>query len=637
MAHSLTRSLIEAHLLEAPASAAWPNGGELVLGVDHVVAGGGAALLTLAAFASLRRPRVAVDLALACADRGGAAVFDDAEALRELKEAALGHGVWFSRPGHGRCDLVHRERFAAPGRLSLVAGRRTPSAGALGALSLMAGPLEAAAALGGAPHLLAWPGLLAVNLRGSLSSWVGGLDVALELLRRLPAGGARRMIVEYGGPGVALLDIAERFTLAALGGVLGACTSVFPSDEVTRTWLQAQGRESDWKRLEVEPRGGSDETLELDLDAVEPMVAEIGRAIAPRLVRQANGARVDQVEIGPEAGISDLVRLARLLEGHRIADGVSLTILPGTRQVLETLGRNGSLRALTDAGARVLEVGAPRGAPPALAREAVGLCFGSDAAERLASGSRWLLAGLQPCAAAALRGRVTDPREIEAASAPAPGPLAAPEGWLLRPPAPGSEPQAGTPPITLPLGRPLDGPLRGTVLIRLGHQVTTEQILPWGARVRPLLGNLAALSEHAFAAVDGDFASRARVLGGGFVVAGRDYGSGVAHLPAALVPMLLGVRALLAVSCAPDYRRLLVQVGVLPLAFAVPEDYEALAQGDELEIPGLPESLEPEKPLVVRNLSQGTQYAVRHDLPPREIALLRAGGLLRDLALEDRP
>ncbi len=632
VARGLIEGVLGSHLVGLGARGArWGEGAEIEVKPDHVVAGGAAAIVALAAFESLGLPRVRIELALIGAERHAPqAAFESSGELVALQQAARRAGAHFARPGEGRCEIVHLERFASPGRVVATAGHRAPVAGALGMLPLEAGYLEVAAALAGHALDRAWPGVLSVRLRGQLGPWVGAQDVALELLRRLPPGGSAGRLIEYGGEGVAALTVSQRIALAAQSAVLGAPASLFPSDEITRRFLSAQGREADWKRIEADDDPPPESRLELDLEQVEPLIADLDRPEAARAPGAVQGLSVGPVVVGPLATAADLARLARVLGGGRVREEVSLILMPGSRQVTTTAARDGVLEALVRAGARIAEGGLRLSEGPST-RATIGLCFGIHRTDLPPGRARWHVASLESCAAAALAGVPTDPRDLALEDRRDEAPVTFVTGAGVDAPIEAvmsSPEQKGGGWAAFPSGPPLLGPLRGGVLLKLGDRVSTAELLPWGARVRPLVRHIESLADHTLASLDPGFARRAREHGGGFLVAGAAFGTGPVWDTAALVPAALGVRVVIARSIVPGFRRALALAGVLPLQFVAAPDYGAVARGDELEIPGLPHVIEAGRTLVVRNLSRGTQYSVRHDLSPREAARLCAGGLL---------
>lgn len=637
MGKGLIRDIVRFHLApEAEAADAWSPGDELPVRVDHVLAGGRAGLLALRAFERLGADAARVDLALASADRGaGPAAFETPEELQALHAAAVRAGVRFSRPGHGRGDVVHRERFAVPGRILLTAGRRDATAGALGMLALAADPMEVGAALGGAAYALEWPGVRFLAVEGVLPVAVDGYDVWLSLAARLGPRGIEGAFLECTGEGVAALDLAARVAIAAGGRALQARAVLFPVDEVTRAALRAQGREPEWKAFPPAEPDGEAPVMALDLHGVVPHCAPLAAIGEARPVADAGEPAIGVVEIGPAAAFADLERLAQRLDGRRLHDDVALVVVPGSRQIMEAARAEGVLDRLVAAGARVLEPGTSGSAVQPSPGRGAGVCAGGSGAPAESGREGWWTAGIDTCAAACLSGVLQDPRGVELPRAAGREPEAYPptDGWIIRPePVAEGADAVGEASPAFPLGTPIEGPLRGMVLIAAGDGVAAESILPWGARIRPLLGDIERLGQYVFDGLDPEFAARARRHGGGWILAGERFGHGATRDPAALALLSLGVRGVIAVSFAPDHRRQLVHAGVLPLRFVVSGERAGNEAGDELEIPGLPEALWEGAPLVVRNLTRGTRFTVRHDLSARQIDTIAAGGLLRRTA-----
>lgn len=631
MSGGLVRDIVRFHLAaEARAGDAWRTGDELPVRVDHVLAGGRAGLLALAAFERIAAGAPRTDVALASAERGaGPATFETPEELQALHALARRAGVRFSRPGHGRADTVHSERFAVPGRILCAAGRRAPACGALGMLGIAVDPSEAAAVLAGGALYLEWPGVVFAVFEGALPASTDGYDVRLTLARRLGpgAGGA---FLECTGAGIGALEMGDRFALAAGADAFGARSVLLPSDEKTRAWLRAQGREPEWKPLAGAVVSGGEAAAVIDLTLTVPMLAPLGVPGDARAVSASAGAAISAIEIGDEATFADLARLADALEGRQVDAGVTLVVVPGSRQIMETARESGVLDRLVQAGARVLEPGTRGGSLGAAAGQS-GLAAGVRLEDAEDPRAAWWAGSIATCAAAALEGRLCDPRGLPAGPGGAtPVSFAATDGWIVRPGAadPAIDPAVDEPPAPFPLGAPIDGPLRGSVLAVLGDDVGAEGVLPWGARVRPLLGDAQRLAAFVFDGIVDAFPERARRHGGGWIVAGARFGHGVSREPAAHAPLALGVRGVIAVSLAADYRRHLLHAGILPLRFVVASDHADVQAGDELEIPGLPEALEEGVPLVVRNLTRGTRFTVRHDLNARQIDTAVAGGLL---------
>jgi aconitate hydratase len=632
----LIHDIVRFHLAaEARVEEPWEIGEELPIRADHVLAGGQSGLLALTAFERIAPGAPRVELALASADHGaGATTFETSEEVQALHAVARRTGVRFSRVGHGRGDTIHHERFAVPGRVLLTTGVRPSAAGALGMLTLVADPIEAAAALAGGAYFLAWPGVRYALLTGTLAPAVDGHDVRLALARLLAGTGPTGAFLECAGGGISALSMADRFGVAAGADAFGARAVLLPSDEVTRAFMKAEAREPEWKAFATAEREAADFAAEVDLAVLAPLVAPLAALHDARPVAETGETAIDTIEVGEDAAAAELGRLAALLEGHRVREGVTLVVVPGSRQIMETAREAGVLDRLAAAGARVLEPGTRSGlAGPASTR--AGLCVGVRLEDAEDPRARWWSGGIATCAAAARTGWLTDPRglDLPRAGGNEPEAYVLTDAWIVRPGA-GTDPDgdaAGRSP-QFPLGTPIDGALRGGVLAVLGDDVGADAILPWGARVRPLLGDIPRLAEFVLGGIDAGFPERAIRHGGGWIVAGARFGRGIARDPAALAPLALGVRVVIAVSIAPDYRRHLVHAGILPLRFVVAGDHGGLGEGDELEIPGLPDALEPGVPLVVRNLTRGTRFTVRHDLNARQLDTVVAGGLLPRVA-----
>lgn len=618
MPPTLTEHLLAAH-------AAGPDtDGRVLLRPDHVLLDDSLGPLVLDAFERAHGGPVRIELALACAERGPAvAPFDGAEAVGAFPERARRIGCAFSRAGEGLAERIYDQGFAQPGHVVLAAGPAPRACGALGALALDGSVVEAAAALLGGAIDRPRPQVVEVRLEGTVPAATGGLDATLALASRLePPPGCGR-VVEFSGPGLLHLGAAERFTMAAAASILGAWSALFPSDEVTRAWFVGEDREVDWRRLGVEEEAaaeaGGPGRAPLDLTTLEPLVAPAETPQRPRAVAAVAGAGVPHVLIGPGATVEDVRRVSRVLAGSRAAGAVLRVVVAGRRD-FERLQAGGQIAALVAAGARVLE--GEREA--ALVTEGEGLAFGVAPETLAGAPGRWRLADVATCAVAAATGRLEDPRGHDAARAPLdPAPVVEVESRVLKPAA-----EPGDPPVAraFPIGRGLEGTVRGVVLLHAPGAVGTADVLPWGARVQPLASELAALADHAFSGLDPGFAARARAAGGGFVVAGGTFGDGIARDQALLILAELRVAAVLARAWAPGVARRLADLGILALEVAHPAELASLEAGDELEIPGLPEALEPGKPLVVRDLTRGHQVAAGHALDARAIAVVTAGG-----------
>ncbi|MEK7861223.1 MAG: aconitate hydratase [Chloroflexota bacterium] len=635
MARSLAGKLIASHLTSGEPRA----GSEIALRIDQTLTQDATGTLADLQFEALGLPRVRNELAVSYVDHSMLQTgFESADDHRFLQTFAAKHGIVFSRPGNGICHQVHLERFAAPGKTLLGSDSHTPTAGGMGMLAIGAGGLDVAVAMAGAPFHLPMPRILAVTLRGALRPWVSAKDVILELLRRLGVEGGIGRVLEYRGDGVLALSVPERATIANMGAELGATTSVFPSDQQTRRYLEAQGRGDAWVALSADDGATYDEEVEIDLDHLEPLIALPHSPDNVVPVREVAGTPVQQVAIGSctNSSYRDLLVVAKILEGRVVHPDVSLTVTPGSRQAYLMADVSGAIESFVGSGARILEsaCGPCIGMGQAPASGAVSLrSFNRNFQGRSGTpDARVYLASPEVCAAAAIAGAIVDPRDL---GIPYPDIDAIPPRYVIddrmivQPAAdPSSVTVARGPNIApLPLFDPLPQRLAGPVLIALGDDVTTADILPAGAAILPLRSNIPAISRFAFSRVARDFPARAREAGGGFVVAGRNYGQGSSREHAALVPRYLGIVAVLALSFARIHRANLVNFGILPLTFASAEDRARIAQGDALSIEGVRTALEAGRDELVVRTGRG-DIVVRHDLSARERAVVLAGGLL---------
>ena len=634
MGRSLTYKIIEEHLVEGKMA----PGAEIGLRVDQTLTQDATGTMAYLQFEAMGIPRVRTKLSVSYVDHNMLQTgFENADDHRFLQTIAAKYGIHFSRPGNGICHQVHLERFSAPGQTLLGSDSHTPTCGGAGMLAIGAGGLDVAVAMGGGPFFLTMPKVLGVRLKGSLPPWVTGKDIILEMLRRLTVKGGVGKIIEYFGEGVASLSVPERATITNMGAELGATTSLFPSDALTRAYLRAQGRESLWKPLAPDPDATYDELLEIDLSALEPLIAQPHSPDKVVKVRDVEGTKVDQVCVGSctNSSFRDLMVVGKVLKGKIVHPNVSMTVTPGSRQVYEMVSQAGALTSMISAGARILEsacgpcIGMGQ-APPSggvsvrsFNRNFEGRSGTADAKVYLASP--------ETCAATALYGVITDPRKLGGAVE-----IAWPEKYMIDdrmilPPS--DHPEAveilrGPNIKPLPIAQPLPEQLEGEVLLKVGDNITTDHIMPAGAKILPLRSNIPAISQFVFARVDEKFADRAKKRGGGCVVGGSNYGQGSSREHAALAPMYLGIKFVLARSFARIHWSNLVNFGILPLQFSDEADYDRLAQGDRLQIANVRKALTEDRPLTVKNLTKGTTFAVKHGLSERQRKIVVAGGLL---------
>jgi len=542
-------------------------------------------------------------------------------------------GAFFSPPGNGICHRLHLERFAKPGQTLLGSDSHTPTAGALAMVAIGAGGMDVALAMAGRPFYLMMPEVWLVRLRGELPAWVSSKDVILELLKRLTVKGGYGKAFEYGGEGVKNLSVPERATIANMGAELGATTSVFPSDHRSRAFLWTQGRPEDWIPLEADPDAPYDGEITIELGGLEPLIALPSSPDNVRAVREVEGKKVDQVVVGSctNSSFHDLALVAEVLATERIHPRVDLVIVPGSRQVLDLLAEGGQLEKLIRKGARVLE-------------PACGPCIGMGQAPpsggvslrtfnrnfRGRSGTpdaEVYLVSPETAVAAAITGEITDPRRLGTPpSISAPLPRWRGEDLFLPPAEDPSRVEVRRGPNIKPLPpfAPLPEELEGEVLLVLGDDISTDDILPAGAEVLPLRSNIPAISRFAFSRIDPTFSQRAERVTNGVIVAGENYGQGSSREHAALAPRWLGVRAVVAKSFARIHRANLINFGILPLTFVDPADHKALRQGDRVKL-SLGD-LRGEIPL--HDLDRGVTIRLRHDLSPREREIVRAGGAM---------
>jgi aconitate hydratase len=628
---TIAEKLLSAHLIEGEMT----PGSEIGIRIDQTLTQDSTGTMAYLQFEALGVPRVKTERSVAYVDhntlQSGPESADD---HKYLQTVAAKHGVYFSRPGNGICHQVHLERFGAPGKTLLGSDSHTPTAGGIGMLGIGAGGLDVAVAMAGAPYFIPCPKIIGVKLTGQLQDWVSAKDVILELLRRLSVKGGVGKIVEYFGPGVATLSVPERATITNMGAELGATSSLFPSDERTREFLAAQGREDVFVPLAAEADAEYDEIVEIDLSTLEPMIAQPHSPDAVVSVASLAGKPVDQVCIGSctNSSLRDMMMVAAILRGKQVHPNTSLTISPGSRQVLTMLASNGALADMLAAGARVLEsaCGPCIGMGQAPLNAAISIrSFNRNFEGRSGTkNAQVFLASPEVCAAAALAGELVDPRSLgEAPKLDLPASFLI-DDRMIEPPCECESVEIVRGPNIKPI--PTRGPLGDTidfkVLLKVGDNITTDHISPAGAKYLPLRSNVPSLSEHVFEGVDPTYASRALEGCPSAIVGGDNYGQGSSREHAAMCPLHLGVQAVLATSFARIHQANLINFGILPLQISK-EDYEKLEQGDELRIDGALEALE-SGTATVTNVTKGTKLAGIIPLSERQREILRAGGTL---------
>lgn len=632
MGQNLAQKIISQHLV----AGSMVPGEEIAIRIDQTLTQDATGTMAYLQLEAMGIPRVRTKLSVSYADHNTLQTgFENADDHLFLQSIAAKYGIIFSRPGNGICHQVHLERFAVPGTTLLGADSHTPTAGGMGALGIGAGGLDVAVAMAGGPFYFNMPAVVRVNLVGRLSPWVSAKDIILEVLRRLSVKGGVGKVIEYGGEGIATLSVPERATITNMGAELGATTSIFPSDEITRAFLASQGRPGDWVELLPDADATYEQTITIDLSTLEPLVARPHMPDNVAAVREVGPIKVDQVAIGSctNSSYTDLMRVAAILKGKRVHPDVSLVISPGSRQVYNMLAANGALSDLVTAGARILEftcgpcIGMGQ-APPSggvsvrtFNRNFKGRSGTADAQIYLASP--------EVAAVTALNGYLSDPRELgEPVSITLPERFPVDDGMLIFPPGDGSKVSIRRGPNIkpLPLAQPPAKTIEAAVVLKVKDNITTDDISPAGAKYLPLRSNIPALAEHAFEGIDPTFARRAREAGQGIIIGGQNYGQGSSREHAALCPMYLGIKAVIAQSFARIHRSNLVNFGILPLTFADPADYERIETGDALAI-DLSTGLSQEE-VAVTNTTKGFTFKARHNLSERQRAVLLAGGLL---------
>lgn len=640
MKTNLARKILAAHLVEGEMTA----GSEIAIRIDQTLTQDASGTAAYLQFESIGIPRVKTEVSVSYVDHNMLQIgFENADDHRFLQSTAKKFGIYFSRPGNGICHQVHAERFAVPGKTLLGSDSHTPLCGGLGMIAIGAGGLDVAVAMGGGPFYLAMPKILGVKLTGTLQPWVSGKDVILELLRRLSVKGGVGKIVEYTGPGVASLGVIDRTTIANMGAELGATTSIFPSDEQTRRYLAAQGREAVWQPFAADPDAEYDETVEINLDTLEPLIAQPHSPDKVVPVRQVAGLPVQQVSVGSctNSSYRDLSIVAHVLSGKAIHPNLSMTVSPGSRQVYTTIARSGSLGNMIAAGVRMLESACGPCVGMGIAPNSGGVAvrsFNRNFEGRSGTpDAQVFLASPETCAATAIAGVITDPRDLgDYPQIEMPERFEINDALLLAPAAEGEEAEQveilrGPNIKPLPRFNALEADLSGPVLLKMGDNITTDHISPAGAKILPLRSNLPAIAEYTFERVDKTFAARAREAGASFVVGGSNYGQGSAREHAALAPRYLGVKAVLALSFARIHRTNLINFGVVPLIFDSAEEYAKVEQGDRLEIRHVREQLQAGTAITVHNLTKGLELKLNHNLSSRELAILLNGGLLNHI------
>lgn len=634
MGENLTHKIVRDHLVTGKME----PGEEIAIRIDQTLTQDATGTMAYLQFEALGLSRVKTDLSVSYVDHNMLQQgFENADDHNYLQSVAAKYGIFFSKPGNGICHQVHLERFGAPGKTLLGSDSHTPTSGGLGSLAMGAGGLDVAVAMGGEAFHLAMPRVHGVRLTGALSPWVSAKDVILEMLRRFTVKGGVGKVIEYFGEGVATLSVPERATITNMGAELGATTSIFQSDERTREYLVRQGREEVWRELSGDDDAEYDFLEEIDLSSLEPMVARPHSPDNVCPVSEVAGTKVHQVIVGSctNSSYRDLNVVASILKGRKVHPSVSFVVTPGSRQVLEEIARSGALADIISAGARVIEsaCGPCIGMGQAPPSGAVSIrTFNRNFEGRSGTiDAQVYLVSPEVAVAAALKGVVTDPRELgEIPEIRDPDRFKIDDSMILAPSDRPDEVEIVRGPNIqpLPLRGALEDRLEAKILLKVGDNITTDHIMPAGAKILPLRSNIPAISEYVFSRVDPNFAKRAKEAGGGAIIGGGNYGQGSSREHAALAPMYLGIKFVIARSFARIHKANLVNFGILPLEFESEADYDSLTDGETLVVEGVRETIREGKNLVLKRENGGGEIKVSFDLSQREREILLAGGLL---------
>lgn len=634
MGLNLAQKIIREHLVNGE----MVPGKEIAIRIDQTLTQDSTGTMAYLQFEAIGIPRVKTKKSVAYIDHNTLQTgFENADDHKYIQTVASKHGIYFSRPGNGICHQVHLERFGVPGMTLLGSDSHTPTGGGLGMLAIGAGGLDVAVAMGGGPYYLMMPKVCRVTLKGKLRPWVSAKDIILEVLRIMSVKGGVGKIIEYAGDGIKTLTVPERATITNMGAELGATTSIFPSDDVTRAFLKAQGRENDWIELLPDPDAEYDEEIIIDLGSLEPLAAKPHSPDNVEKVSSIGPIRVDQVAIGSctNSSYMDMIKVAKILKGKTVHPNVSLVIAPGSKQVLTMLAKEGALADLVAAGARILEsaCGPCIGMGQAPATDAVSLrTFNRNFEGRSGTKSaKVYLVSPETAAASAVTGVLTDPRTLgEAPEVSMPDNFYINDNMIVPPAPEGEEVEVVRGPNIkpFPVNKELSDKVEGTVLIKVGDNITTDHIMPSNAKLLPFRSNVPYLAEYCLTPCDPDFPKRAKECGGGFIVGGSNYGQGSSREHAALAPLQLGVRGVLAKSFARIHMANLINSGILPMTFTDEADYDRIRDGDVLVLENAREQIKAGDELTLVNKTANTTIKVKIALSDRQKDIMLAGGLL---------
>ena len=636
MGYTIAEKIIKAHLIEGE----MVKGTDICLKIDQTLTQDATGTMAYLEFEAMGVDRVKTEKSVAYIDHNTLQTgFENADDHRFIQSVCKKHGVYFSRPGNGICHQVHLERFGKPGKTLIGSDSHTPTGGGIGMLAMGAGGLDVAVAMGGGGYHITMPEIVKVNLKGKLNDYVAAKDIILEVLRVLSVKGGVGRIIEYAGEGVKTLSVPERATITNMGAELGATTSVFPSDEITKAFLKAQDREEDYTELSADADAVYDKEIEIDLSTLTPLAACPHSPDNVKPVSSLSDIKVDQVCIGSCTNSSylDMMTVAAMLKGKTVADGVSLSIAPGSKQVLNMLAQNGALADMIAAGARILESACGPCIGMGQSPNSAGISLRTfnrnfEGRSGTADGQIYLVS-VQTAAASALTGYFTDPTTFGKAPV-----IEMPEKFLINDnmviapatpeEAPSVEVLRGPNIKPFPTTTPLASDINASVSLKVGDNITTDHIMPAGAKILPLRSNIPAISQHCFTVCDKEFPERAKALGSSIIVGGVNYGQGSSREHAALAPLYLGVKAVLVKSFARIHRSNLINAGILPLEFKNEADYDSLSLGNEIQIPDIAEIVKNGGDVTIKNVTTGKDIIAKCELTERMRDIILAGGLL---------
>ena len=637
MGLTLTEKILKAHLVDGE----FVKGQEIGIRIDQTLTQDATGTMAYLEYEAMGVPRVRTEKSVAYIDHNTLqSGFENADDHRFIGSVCKKHGIYFSRPGNGICHQVHLERFGIPGKTLIGSDSHTPTGGGIGMIAIGAGGLDVAVAMGGGAYYITYPKIVKVNLTGKLSPWVSAKDVILEVLRRMSVKGGVGKVIEYCGEGVKTLTVPERATITNMGAELGATTSIFPSDETTLAFLKAQDRADVWSELKADDDAVYDEQIDIDLSQLVPLAACPHSPDNVKSVNEIGKLKIDQVCIGSCTNSSyvDMMKVAHILKGKTVDPSVSLAIAPGSKQVLNMIAENGALADMIAAGARILEsaCGPCIGMGQSPNSKGVSLrTFNRNFEGRSGTKDGQIyLVSPEMAAVSALTGYLTDPRTL--GDMPE---FKLPEHFKINdnmvvPPADEADMDSvevlrGPNIKPFPQTSPLDDSIDCQVSLKVGDNITTDHIMPVGAKILPLRSNIPAISQHCFTVCDEDFPRRAKNMGKSIIVGGSNYGQGSSREHAALAPLYLGIKAVLVKSFARIHRANLINAGILPLTFVNEADYDKINQGDEIVLADVRADVEADmSKLTVVNKTTGVEIPVLCELTGRTKDIILAGGLL---------